>query len=546
MTNISTKKYKIAIIVSLLVGIFFVSCYPLTTGTKEWKIRWDKNLLASKKQFLNEKAQPTSTAPNIIVIVADDLGLNDVSCFNSKDFQTPNIDQLAKEGVKCTEGYVTSPICAPSRCGILTGRYQQRCGFETIDNDNYPSNIIEYLAGKKTAQKDSAWVVASKPQYPHEWEIAKQGIPPTEITLAELLKKYNYQTAIIGKWHLGTNTKLNTPTNFGFDYQYGCYSGFTLYAEKVKTPNIVNYAGKSFVAKYQWQMARKDVAMIYENGKKIKTEKQYFTDAIRDRSLQFIEKNKDKPFFLYIPFTAPHEPYQAKEEFYNEEYKTIQDKGKAVYRGIIRSLDDAIGAINQKLKDANIDDNTLVVFLSDNGPASYTKITNATPLKGGKITQFEGGINVPFILKWKNHLPENTTYNYPVIALDIFATAANISNAKLPTDRVYDGINLIPFLTNENTNAPHDKLFWRADHIHAIRKGDYKLIYSSRDKWIELYNLKKDKNEKNNLFFVMPEKVKELQDDLKIWENELPAKPMWPRIMDHRFMIDGKEYLFPA
>ena len=364
--------------------------------------------------------------------------------------------------------------------------------------------------------------------------------------MAELLKKYNYQTAIIGKWHLGTNTKLNTPTNFGFDYQYGCYSGFTLYAEKVKTPNIVNYAGKSFVAKYQWQMARKDVAMIYENGKKIKNEKQYFTDAIRDRSLQFIEKNKDKPFFLYIPFTAPHEPYQAKEEFYNEEYKTIQDKGKAVYRGIIRSLDDAIGAINQKLKDANIDDNTLVVFLSDNGPASYTKITNATPLKGGKITQFEGGINVPFILKWKNHLPENTTYNYPVIALDIFATAANISNAKLPTDRVYDGINLIPFLTNENTNAPHDKLFWRADHIHAIRKGDYKLIYSSRDKWIELYNLKKDKNEKNNLFFVMPEKVKELQDDLKIWENELPAKPMWPRIMDHRFMIDGKEYLFPA
>ena len=523
-----------------------MSCYPLTTGTKEWKIRWDKNLLASKKQFLNEKAQPTSTAPNIIVIVADDLGLNDVSCFNSKDFQTPNIDQLAKEGVKCTEGYVTSPICAPSRCGILTGRYQQRCGFETIDNDNYPSNIIEYLAGKKTAQKDSAWVVASKPQYPHEWEIAKQGIPPTEITLAELLKKYNYQTAIIGKWHLGTNTKLNTPTNFGFDYQYGCYSGFTLYAEKVKTPNIVNYAGKSFVAKYQWQMARKDVAMIYENGKKIKNEKQYFTDAIRDRSLQFIEKNKDKPFFLYIPFTAPHEPYQAKEEFYNEEYKTIQDKGKAVYRGIIRSLDDAIGAINQKLKDANIDDNTLVVFLSDNGPASYTKITNATPLKGGKITQFEGGINVPFILKWKNHLPENTTYNYPVIALDIFATAANISNAKLPTDRVYDGINLIPFLTNENTNAPHDKLFWRADHIHAIRKGDYKLIYSSRDKWIELYNLKKDKNEKNNLFLQMPEKVKELQDDLKIWENELPAKPMWPRIMDHRFMIDGKEYLFPA
>ena len=146
----------------------------------------------------------------------------------------------------------------------------------------------------------------------------------------------------------------------------------------------------------------------------------------------------------------------------------------------------------------------------------------------------------------KNHLPENTTYENPIIALDIFATAAAMSNAKLPTDRKYDGVNLLPFLTNQNINIPHDKLFWRADHIHAIRKGDYKLIFSTRDNWSELYNLKIDKNEKNNLYLLMPEKVKELQDDLKKWESELPAKPMWPRIMDHRFMIDGKEYLFPA
>lgn len=546
MTNYSFKTYKIAIIVSLIVSILFVSCYPFTTGTKDWKIKWDKNLLTSKKQFLNEKVPSNSKSPNIILIVADDLGLNDVSCYNSKDFQTPNIDQLAKEGVKCTEGYVSSPICAPSRCGILTGRYQERCGFETIDLDGYPANLIEYLGGKRQAQKDSSWVVATKPHYPNEWETAKQGIPPTEISLAELLKKQGYQTAIIGKWHLGTNPKLNTPNHFGFDYQYGCYSGFTLYAENVNTPGIVNYTHKSFVAKYQWQMARKDVAMIYENGKKIRHEKEYITDAIRDRSLQFIEKNKDNPFFLYIPFTAPHEPYQAKEALYNEEYKTVQDKGKAVYRGIIRSLDDAIGAINQKLKDLNIDSNTIVVFLSDNGPALYTKITSAAPLKGGKITQFEGGINVPFIFKWKNHLPENTTYENPIIALDIFTTAAAISNAKLPTDRVIDGVNLLPFLSNQNNSAPHDKLFWRADHIHAVRKGDYKLIYSSRDKWSELYNLKIDKNETNNLYLLMPEKVIELQNDLYQWEKTLPEKPMWPRIMDHRFMINGKEYLFPA
>lgn len=523
-----------------------MSCYPLTTGSREWKIKFDKKLLAYKKKFLNEKVTPDSKTPNIVVIVADDLGLNDVSCYNSKDFKTPNIDALAAEGVKCTQGYVSSPICAPSRCGILTGRYQERCGFETIDIDGYPANLIEYFGGKNAAQKDSSWVVATKPHYPNEWETAKQGMPPTEISLAELLKKYAYQTAIIGKWHLGSNPKLNTPDKFGFDYQYGIYNGFTLYAEKVKTPGIVNYSNKSFVGKYQWQMARKDIAMVYENGKKIRHEEQYFTDAIRDRSLRFIEQNKDKPFFLYIPFTAPHEPYQAKEELYDEEYKTIQDKGKAVYRGIIRSLDDAIGAINQKLKDLHLEENTLVVLLSDNGPALYTRITSSAPLKGGKITQFEGGINVPFIFKWKNHLPENTTYDNPIIALDIFATAAAISNAKLPTDRVYDGVNLVPFLTNKDKNVPHDKLFWRADHIHAIRKGDYKLIYSSRDKWYELYNLSTDKNEKNNLFLTMPDKAKELLEDMNFWELTLPEKPMWPRIMDHRFMIDGKEYLFPA
>ncbi len=546
MSNKTINKYYLAITVFLIACVLMVSCYPFTTGSKEWKIKWDKNLIASKKDFLKEKIQPNQPTPNIIVIVADDLGLNDISCYNSKDFQTPHIDQLAQEGVKCTEGYVTSPICAPSRCGILTGRYQQRCGFETIDIDGYPANLIEYAGGKKAAQKDSSWVVATQPHYPREWETAKQGIPPSEITLAELLKKYNYQTAIIGKWHLGTSPRLNTPLNFGFDYQYGCYSGFTLYAEKVKTPGIINYAGKSFIAKYQWQMARKEVATVYENGKRIAHEKQYFTDAIRDRAIQFIEKNKTNPFFLYLPFTAPHEPYQAKEEYYLEAYATVNDKGKAVYRGIIRSLDNAIGAIHQKIKELHLEENTIIVLLSDNGPATYAKLTTATPLKGGKITQFEGGINVPFIFKWKNNLPENTTYTQPIISLDIFSTVASVCKINLPTDRIYDGVNLIPFLTDKSKQPPHDKLFWRADHIHAVRKGDYKLIYSSRDNWLELYNLKSDKSEKHNLREQMPEKVKELQDDILLWEKDLPTKPMWPRIMDHRIIIDGKAYLFPA
>ena len=188
----------------------------------------------------------------------------------------------------------------------------------------------------------------------------------------------------------------------------------------------------------------------------------------------------------------------------------------------------------------------MIVFLSDNGSASYTGVTSNKPLKGGKLTQFEGGINVPFIFKWKSHLPENITYTKPIISLDIFSTVAAITNIALPKDRVMDGVNLIPFFKNENQETPHDKLFWRIDHIHVIRKGDYKLIYSSRDKWKELYDLKNDKAEKNNLLKSMPEKAEELDKDLKEWENTLPVKPMWPRIMDYRFIIDGKPYLFPT
>ncbi len=546
MTKKNTKKFSIPIIVSLIVVIFFVSCFPLSTGSMKWRIKWDAKLKAGKKEYFASERKIPTQQPNIILIVADDLGFNDVSCYGNNKVSTPSIDQLAKEGVKCTEGYVTSPICAPSRCGIITGRYQQRSGFETIQIDTYPTNVIEYLLGKNKSEKDSAWVVSTKARYPSEWQIAKQGVPPTEITLAELLKKYNYTTGIIGKWHLGNNPKLNIPNKRGFDYQYGCYNAFTLYADNQVEPGIVNYKREAFESKYQWNMERKDLAAIYENNNLIKHEKQYITDAIRDRSLRFIEENKDKPFFLYIPFTAPHEPYQAKEDLYKNELLNTEDKKKAVYQAIVRSMDDAIGTINQKIKDLNLEENTLIVFLSDNGPASYTNVTTAAPLKGGKITQFDGGLKVPFIFKWKNHLPENTTYNNPIISLDIFSTVASICKIDLPTDRIYDGVDLIPYLSNVKKTEPHNLLFWRADHVHAVRKGEYKLIFSTRDKWIELYDVKNDIGEKNNLVLLLPEKVKELKFELEVWEHSLPKKPLWPRIMDHRFVIDGKVYLFPA
>lgn len=546
MMNIPTKKLWLPVILSLLVGVFFVSCYPLSTGSLKWRIKWDKKLKLTKQDYLESTITSNKKQPNIILIVADDLGINEVSCYGNSKVETPYIDELAREGVKCEEGYVTSAVCAPSRCAILTGRYQQRCGFETIKNELYPTNIIEYIVGKKFSLRDSSWVVATKPRYPREWQTVKQGIPPTEISLAELLKKYNYSTGIIGKWHLGNYPRLNIPEKFGFDYQYGCYDAFTLYAASDKEDSIVNFKRKTYTSKYQWEMGRRELAMIYENNKRIKNEKQYLTDAIRDRSLNFIEDNKDKPFFLYIPFTAPHEPFQAKLDLYNKELKNTKDEGKAVYYAIIRSLDNAIGAINQKLKDLNLEENTMVIFLSDNGAATYTDIASSDPLKGGKLTLFEGGITTPYIFKWKNHIEANTTFSPPTSSLDVFTTVAGICNIPLPENRIFDGVNLMPYFKNETKTVPHRILYWRADHVHAIRKEDYILIFSSRDNWTELYNLRDDKNQKNNLMLLMPDKIKELKTDLQQWEQTLPAKPLWPYLMDHRFTIDGIEYLFPA
>ncbi|HNF48156.1 MAG TPA: sulfatase-like hydrolase/transferase [Chitinophagales bacterium] len=540
------KKLLIVITISLTAVIFFVSCYPLSTGAIKWRIKWDKKEVASKKSFLQTQTSCSVIRPNIILIVADDLGLNEVSSYDNTALQTPNIDQLAKDGIRCTDAYVTAPICAPSRCAILTGRYQQRCGFETQPTEFYPENFVEYMLGKKFAQRDSSWVVAGKHDYPFPWQIAKQGMPPTEITIAELLKKQDYATAIIGKWHLGLNEDINIPNKFGFDYQFGIYGSQTLYAESVNAPDIINYEHKSFTSKYMWQMGRKDVAMIYENNKKIKHQPGYLTDVFRDKAIRFIEKNKDRPFFLYLPFTAPHEPYQAPLDLYSEAYVQTHEKGKAVYGAIVRAMDNAIGAVYQKIKDLKLDENTLIIFLSDNGNANYGRVSSCAPLQGGKFTFFQGGVKVPVIYCWKNQLPQNRVYPKSVSALDVFSTIAAATNTTLPNDRVIDGVNLLPYFKQENMTEPHPVLFWKADKMYAVKSGDYKLLMDLQQGWTELYDLKNDPYEKHNISADHPEKTEELRQVILAWSKQLPNRPLWPRIMDYKIKINGKIYYFPV
>ena len=539
------KQFKFLLISIMTCSFFLASgCYPLSTGSIKWRIKFDKKKQKYKRLYLQNSIPAVSdNQPNIILILADDLGKYDVSLYGAEHIHTPHIDELGREGVTFKDAYVSAPVCAPSRAGILTGRYQQRYGFETQPMEFYPTNLIEYLSGKYFVATDE-FKLATKPRYPREWQIQKQGLPPTEFTLAELLKINHYKTAIVGKWHLGYHNPHHVPNKRGFDYQYGFYGAHSLYTPSQNTAGYVNHIQDLFTTKHQWELGRRDHGAIRENNKVV-TEDNYLTFAIKDKAIQFMETHKDQPFFLYVPFSAPHVPFQAPVDYYCL-YSHIEDENKRVYYAMISALDDAIGEIHKAVKDLGIEDNTIIYFLSDNGGAAYTGATDNGPLKGGKLNYFEGGLNVPFVMKWKGKIPAGTVYEKPVSALDIFTTSAVAGGIHLPDDRLFDGVDLMPFVTGKNPGAPHESLFWRADHIKALRQGDWKIITSTRDNWTHLYKLDEDESEANDVEAIHPELFDQLYEQHQNWQLELPDKPLWPRIMDKRFVIDGVEYFFPA
>lgn len=539
------SKLRYTAILLFVVALIFSGCYPLSVTRPKWRIKWDKDKKKGKEAFFEDSksSERNQKPPNIIILLADDLGKYEVSAYGAEHISTPNIDRIGQEGVIFQEGYVTAPTCAPSRSGIMTGRVQNRYGFETQVMEFYPTNMIEYLSGKWFVNTGS-FVMEAKPEFPSEWQVHKQGVPPTEITLAERLKAMGYQTGIVGKWHLGISHN-HLPLNRGFDYQFGFYGASSLYTPERNWSHVINHEHHTFSDQYQWKTGRYGEAAIMEMGKEIR-EEEYLTYAFRDKAMQYIEDNKDEPFFLYCAFSAPHVPFQAPVDYYCM-YDDVEDENKRVYYAMISALDDAIGEIHQKIKDLGLEENTIIYLLSDNGGASYTGATDNGPLKGGKLTQFEGGINVPFMMKWTGTIPAGIRYDYPVSSTDIFVTSVLNAGGTLPKDREYDGVNLVPFVLGEDKERPHEVLYWRADQIWAIRDGDYKLILSTRDGWAELYDLKNDKSERFNLKEQMPELYQKLYDAHKQWQDDnLPDKPMWPRIMDKKFVLDGKEYLFPA
>ena len=471
--------------------------------------------------------------------MADDLGKTDISLYGSPYVETPNIDAIGKEGITFTEAYVTAPICSPSRAGFLTGRYQQRFGYEYQPHERYPKNRLELLFFKHLINTGD-WLVANQTQFPKKRDMQRQGLPPTEITLAELLKKAGYQTGIIGKWHLGYHEQ-NIPNSLGFDYHYGFYEAFTLYDDP-KDLGIINQEHTDFSNDHIWGKGRSGTAAIRRNNKVI-SEKDFLTNKMTKEAVQFLTRHKDQPFFLYLPYLTPHTPFQITQDYFDK-FAHIKDRNKRVYYAMIASLDDAVGILMSTLKKLKLEENTLVFFLSDNGGATYTKATDNAPLKGGKFSNFEGGINVPFMMKWSNQLPAGQVFSKPVISMDIFASALNAANVELPKDRKYDGVNLLPFIHGENLNNPHKALYWRSRNHKAIRKGDWKLIVDEMSGHKALYHISSDKIECQDVYKEEPEIIKDLKKCLAQWEAEL-SPPLWPRVMDYRIKDGTKTYFFP-
>jgi len=510
------------------------------------------SLRGSEETTSEKTAEAVASKPNIVFIFADDFGHHVPSVNGNKYIKTPNIDAIANEGARFEQNYVTAPICCASRAALLTGRYQQRFGSEF--HLHYPS-FSAYTS-------DSVKYVKSLLQQNITPDEQTQGVPATEINYAELLKQNGYTTGIIGKWHAGFFDGYR-PHQRGFDYSWGWYGGSTLYytdendQEKITFRNADGYHHYvSNTNKYQWK--RDPIATgIFRNGELV-DEKEYQTSAIAREAVAFIGQNKDKPFFLYVPFGAIHTPLQAVRQEYDK-LAHIKDEQQRILLAMTVSLDQAVGRILDKLKQEGLESNTIVVFSGDNGSTYHRLNYNGTkegitlyddsyeninyPLKGGKLTHYEGGIRTPLFIKWPNKIKPGTVYSSPVSTLDLFPTFAAATGARLPEDRTYDGVDLLPYVTGANSNKPHEALYWRNGFVKTIRKGDYKLLVNENDRTVFLYDLKNDPYEKEDLSAQLPQKVEELKNDFLAWEKDL-GQPRWrsPRVA--KIVVEGKTVSF--
>ena len=417
-----------------------------------------------------QTAAAQERAPNIVLIVADDLGYHDIGVYGLKDIPTPHIDSLAKNGVRFTNGYVSCPVCSPTRAGLMTGRYQQRFGHEFNPG---PAN---------QAAEDF-------------------GLPLTETTIADHLKRAGYATGMVGKWHLGYKPQFH-PQKRGFDEFFGFLGGAHSYLD-----------------------ALEDSANPILRGTEPVEDVGYLTDAFGREAVAFVERHSDEPFFLYLPFNAVHTPMHATEEDVAK-FSDIKDRKRRIFAAMLSSMDNAVGAVLKTLREHDLESNTLVFFVGDNGGPTQANSSRNDPLSGFKGGVLEGGIRVPFLVQWKGTLPEGETYDEPVIALDILPTALAAAGARSPGEQKLDGVNLLPYLKGEKSGAPHETLFWRMGPRSAVRAGDWKLVREQAGQPWQLFNLAEDVGEKQDLAKEKRDVVGKLAATYQEWDSQL-EEPRW-------------------
>ena len=456
---------------------------------------------------LEFKSKP---GPNFVFFLIDDMGWKDAGCYGSKFYETPHIDRLASKGMRFTDAYAACPVCSPTRASILSGKHPVRV------------NITDWIPGLDPKDRKLLGT-----------EDLHQ-LPLSEVTIAEAFKEAGYATAFMGKWHLGN--KGYFPEQQGFAINKGGH-----------------WAGQpaSYFYPYKNERKRWDVPGL-EGG----VEGEYLTDRLTTESVKFIEQNKDKSFLLYLSHYAVHTPIQSKPEL-EEKYqgklegspetkgpdylperssKTKQKQDDPVYAGMVQSVDESVGRIMQKLDELELSENTVIIFMSDNGglstlPGDWKSPTSNLPLRAGKGWLYEGGIREPMIIKWPGVTKPGSICREPVISMDFFPTMLEMAGLSLLPEQHVDGCSLGPLL-RQTGGLKRNELFWHFPHYHgsgnipsgAIRSGDYKLIEWFEDGSIELYNLKDDISEKHNLAASKPEKADELLKKLKLWRDKIGAK----------------------
>ena len=405
--------------------------------------------------------------PNIILIMADDLGYGSLGCYGNMNIHTPNIDCMAAQGMRFTDYHSNGPVCSPTRAALLTGRYQQRCEWV---NDSDLSPVFQEQR-KLNPKQRWAW-----------------GISTNEITIAGLLRKGGYHTGMVGKWHLGYEFKFH-PMNYGFDEYRGFMGGNVDY---------YSHVGLYGLKELDWW-----------NGKKIQNEEGYTTDLLTKYATDFISRQtQDKPFFLYLPHGAPHSPWQARDSTKNK-------SPQVAYKEMIETLDESVGKIIEALAKYGFDKNTLVIFCSDNGAQAPRGVNANKPLQGIKGEMKEGGHRVPFIASWTGKIPAGTVNNSTVMAMDMFPTFLKLAGVKIPENHLIDGTDIMSVLQT-NTKKNERTLFWQFGDDWSVRTGPWKLI-GDGEKILSLVNVENDISEANNIMNEHPKLVSEMVILHKQW-----------------------------